>query len=170
MEQRKFYRAYGDFNDKLTEGAKLKLERRVEYDHFMKDVPEMALLIELPVSELMERRRASAKLEKEIYADMKGSVKKWEEQAAQTLLLDKALEYVRTPKVKHTSNEWKQQIDGSWEISNLVYKMHYEIWEDPAESRKGTWLVSWELEMNCPSRPSTEQMYYAGESTVAEQK
>lgn len=169
MEQRSFYRSYG-FADKLVEGAKLKLEHTVEYDHFYRDVPEMAELTVLSEAELLKRRKASVKLEKGIYAKAQDSIKEWETQAAQTLLLDKALEYVRTPTVKHTFNEWKQQKDGSWEISNLVYKMSYKIWEDPAGSKKGTWLVSWELEMNCPTRPSTESMYYAGESTVAEQK
>lgn len=170
MEQRSFYHAYGEYIDELTEGAKLKLEHTVEYDYFFRDVPEMAPLIVLPISELLEKRRASVKLEKEIYANIQGSVKEWEKQAAQTLLLDKALEYVRTPTVEHTSNEWKQQKDGSWEISNLVYKMSYKIWEDTKGDKTGTWLVSWELEMNCPTRPSAESMYYAGESTVAEQK
>ena len=48
--------------------------------------------------------------------------------------------------------------------------MSYKIWEDTEGDKKGTWLVSWELEMNRPTRPSAETMYYAGESTVAEQK
>ncbi len=168
MEQRKFYRAYG-FKDKLDEGGMLRLEHTVEFDHYLRDIPEMAELVTLTISELLEKRGASVKLEKDIYAKMQGSVKEWEEQAAQTLLLDKALEYVRTPKVEHTSNEWKQQKDGSWEISNLVYKMHYKIWEDTAGPKRGTWLVSWELEMNRPARPASERMYYAGNSTVAEQ-
>lgn len=168
MEQRKFYRAYG-FKDKLDEGAMLRLERTVEFDHYLRDIPEMAELITLPIAELLEKRRASVKLEKDIYTKMQGSIKEWEEQAAQTLLLDKALEYVRAPKVEHTSNEWKQQGDGSWEISNLVYKMHYKMWEDVAGPKKGTWLVSWELKMNRPTRPASERMYYAGDSTVAEQ-
>ena len=47
------------------------------------------------------------------------------EQAAQTMLLDRAIEYVKTPEVKHTSNEWKRQKDGVWEISNRVYIMRY---------------------------------------------
>lgn len=168
MEKRSFYRVYG-FKDKLTEGAKLQLEHTVEYDCFYRDVPEMAPLIILPEAELVEKRKASVKLEKEIYAKMQNTIKEWEKQAAQTLLLDKALEYARTPKVKHTSNEWKQRKDGSWEISNLVYKMTYKIWEDVAGDKKGTWLISWKLEMNRPPRPSTEKMFHPGDPAVAEQ-
>lgn len=169
MEKRSFYRVYG-FKDKLTEGAKLRLEHTVEYDYFYRDVPEIAPLIVLPEAELVEKRKASVKLEKGIYAEAQDSIKEWEKQAAQTLLLDKALEYVRTPTVKHTSNEWKQREDGSWVISNLVYKMSYELKEDTEGDKKGTWLVSWKLEMNRPPRPSTEKMFYPGDPTVAEQK
>ena len=135
MEQRSFYRSYG-FADKLVEGAMLKLEHTVEYDHFYRDVPEMAELTVLSEAELLKRRKASMKLEKGIYAKAQDSIKEWETQAAQTLLLDKALEYVRTPTVEHTSNEWKQQADGGWEISNLVYKMSYRIWEDTEGDKK----------------------------------
>ena len=124
----------------MNEGAKLKLEHTVEYDYFFRDVPEMAPLIVLPISELMEKREASVKLEKEIYANLQSGVKEWEKQAAQTLLLDRALEYVQTPTVKHTSNEWEQQKDGSWEISNLVYKMSYKIWEDTEGDKRGRGL------------------------------
>ena len=170
MEQRSFYHAYGEYIDELTEGAKLKLEHTVEYDHFYRDVPEMAPLVVLSEAELLKRRKASVKLEKGIYAKAQDSIKEWETQAAQTLLLDKALEYVRTPTVEHTSNEWKQQADGGWEISNLVYKMSYRIWEDTEGDKKGSWLVSWKLEMNRPPRPSTEKMFYPGDPTVAEQK
>lgn len=169
MEKRSFYRVYG-FKDKLTEGTKLHLEHTVEYDHFYRDVPEMAELTILPEAELVKKRKASVKLEKDIYAKMQNTIKEWEKQAAQTLLLDKALEYVRTPEVKHTSNEWKRREDGSWVISNLVYKMSYELKEDTEGDKKGTWLVSWKLEMNRPPRPSTEKMFYPGDSTVAEQR
>ena len=38
-------------------------------------------------------------------------------------LLERALEYLHTPEVEHTSNEWKQDKNGIWEISNrcLLY-------------------------------------------------
>ena len=41
--------------------------------------------------------------------------------------MTKAIEYLKTPVVEHTGNEWKQRKDGSWEISNLVYKMTFSI-------------------------------------------
>lgn len=52
---------------------------------------------------------------------------------------------------------------------NLVYKMCYQIWEDAAEDKKGSWLVSWALGINVPTRPKTERFYFAGDKIIAEQ-
>lgn len=125
-----FYEAYGQYVDELEPGYKLKLEHHIEYNTYRIGLPEIAEKVKLSPAELKQERKESAKLEQDIYDRMLGIVKEWERQAAQTLLLDKALEYANTPAVPHTSNEWKQRKDGSWEISNLVYKMCYQIWED----------------------------------------
>lgn len=169
MENETFYSAYGQYTDKLETGFKLKIEHHVEYESYRIGRPEIAAQVKFSPAELEQKRKASAKLEQEIYDKMLGTVKEWEAQAAQTLLLDKALEYANTPDVPHTSNEWKQREDGSWEISNLVYKMCYQIWEDAAGDKKGTWLVSWALGVNVPARPKTEKFYFAGDKIIAEQ-
>lgn len=169
MGNETFYSAYGQYTDKLETGFKLKIEHHVEYESYRIGRPEIAAQVKFSPTELEQKRKASAKLEQEIYDKMLGTVKEWEAQAAQTLLLDKALEYANTPDVPHTSNEWKQREDGSWEISNLVYKMCYQIWEDAAGDKKGTWLVSWALGVNVPARPKTEKFYFAGDKIIAEQ-
>lgn len=169
MEKETFYSAYGQYTDKLETGFKLKIEHHVEYESYRIGRPEIAAQVKFSPAELEQKRKASAKLEQEIYDKMLGTVKEWEAQAAQTLLLDKALEYANTPDVPHTSNEWKHREDGSWEISNLVYKMCYQIWEDAAGDKKGTWLVSWALGVNVPARPKTEKFYFAGDKIIAEQ-
>lgn len=170
MENETFYEAYGQYIDRLTPGFKLKIEHHIEYDIYRIDRPEIAEKVKLSRAELSKARQESVKLEQDIYDKMLGTVKEWEAQAAQTLLLDKALEYVNTPAVAHTFNEWQQRKDGSWVISNLVYTMEYKIWEDEAGDKKGTWLVSWELGINCPTRPDTGKYYFAGERVIAEQK
>ena len=169
MGKESFYSAYGEYVDKLEPGYKLKIEHHVEYESYRIGRPEIAAQVKFTPTELKRKRRESVKLEQAIYDKMLESVKEWEVQAAQTLLLDKALEYADTPNVPHTSNEWKQRGDGSWEISNLVYKMCYQIREDPAGDKKGSWLVSWSLEINAPSRPKTEKFYFAGDKTITEQ-
>lgn len=170
MGKDSFYSAYGDWTDKLVEGGSLKLEHTVEYEQFRVDIPEIAEAVTKTVPELKQQRKDSAKLEQDIFRRIQAVVKEWEAQAGQTLLLDKALEYINTPQVAHTDNQWKRREDGSWVISNLVYKMSYKIWEDPGGEKKGTWLVSWTLEINCPKRPATEKYAFCGESTVAEQR
>ena len=52
-------------------------------------------------------RSESAAAEQAIFDDLKERAAAWEEQAGRTLLLDKTLEYVRTPHVQHTANEWQ---------------------------------------------------------------
>lgn len=170
MAKESFYSAYGDWTDKLEAGASLKLAHNVEYEEFRIDIPEIMEIVTLSTPELKQRRKDSAKLEQDIFSRIKDVVKEWEAQAGQTLLLDKALEYASTPQVAHTSNQWTQLKDGSWEISNLVYKMCYKIWEDVAGDKKGTWLVTWALGVNRPKRPPTERFNLNGEPVIAEQK
>lgn len=82
---------------------------------------------------------------------MRKSTVGWEERASQTLLLDRALEYVLTREVSHTSNKWTHTKDGPWEISNRVYKMWYEVTKDYITP--GAWRVTWNLEYNVPLQP-----------------
>ena len=174
MAKDSFYSAFGDWTDKLVAGTSLKLEHTVKYEEFRIDIPEIGEIVTLSIPELEQRRKDSAKLEQDIFSRIQGNVKEWEAQAAQTLLLDKAMEYVNTPQVAHTSNQWTQLKDGSWEISNLVYKMCYKMcykmWEDEAGDKKGPWLVTWALGVNRPKRPLTERFNFNGEFIIAEQK
>lgn len=69
-------------------------------------------------------------------------------------MLQKAIEYLKTPEVQHTANQWKQRKDGTWEISNLVYRMTYTI-----EKVSDEWKLTWELEYTSPGyKPPT---YYS---------
>ena len=83
--------------------------------------------------------------EKKVFEEMKKAVTAWDEHGAQTLLLQKAIEYLKTPEVTHTRNEWQRHKDGSWEISNLVYKMTFNIVKSGDE-----WKLTWELSYTAP--------------------
>ena len=83
--------------------------------------------------------------EKKVFEEMKKAVTAWDEHGAQTLLLQKAIEYLKTPEVTHTHNEWQRHKDGSWEISNLVYKMTFNIVKSGNE-----WKLTWELSYMAP--------------------
>lgn len=60
------------------------------------------------------------------------AAKQWEQQAAATQMINRALEYLRTPEVKHTANMWQPHPNNNdlEEISNRVYKMSCRIRED----------------------------------------
>lgn len=112
--------------DKFNPGEHIELERSVEFDRWNVDRSDLAELVKLPLQELQAKRKDGATAEKTIFGKVQVAAEEWVEQAAQTMLLDRAIEYVKTPEVKHTSNEWKRQKDGVWEISNRVYIMRYK--------------------------------------------
>lgn len=60
----------------------------------------------------------------------------WEQQAGNTRFLEKAIEYVQTPPVKHTSNKW-EKTDYEWQLrSNAVYQMRYHVYENTRYDRQ----------------------------------
>lgn len=155
-----FYQTFHP-NDKLIPGAHIELSRNIEFDQWRADLSDVAGLVKLSPEELASKREDSAGKEQDILKKLQGLLSEWEAQAAQTLELDMALEYLHTPLVAHTSNEWTQAEDGQWSISNLTYAMSFKIWED--EKKPGTFLVSWGIGVNRPERPPSEKYYYAGD-------
>ena len=137
------------WGDTLTTGETLKMVHTLWFSEYNAS-PFMALLTDKPTSELQEMLKSSEAAEKSIFDRLKAAVSEWEAQAAQTLLLEKVLEYVRTPEVSHTSNEWKQIQGGAWEISNLVYQMRYQF--VPVPQSKAV-RVTWGLVYNTPQQP-----------------
>ena len=45
MSENSFYTAYGNWADKLVEGASLKLDHHIEYEKFRKDIPELMAIV-----------------------------------------------------------------------------------------------------------------------------
>ena len=77
---------------------------------------------------------------------------------AETLLLDKAIEYTRTTVVQHTANEWQTTEHNRHIRSNRVYQMNYYIYENTRydkEAQKSipySWTLTWSVRTNSPSR------------------
>ena len=86
-------------HDKLEAAETMRIERRIYFE--AKD-REIAPYASLPIAQLLSMRSESAAAEQAIFDDLKERAAAWEEQAGRTLLLDKTLEYVRTP---HVSDE-----------------------------------------------------------------
>lgn len=147
-EEKSFYTVY-DYADNLTPGDKLRIEHTISSRD---DGTELKKWTHLSADELLALRKASAASEQAIYQKLRGAVGEWEEQAAHTMLLDDAIEFVKTEPVKHTANEWTAG-DHGFECSNMVYKMSYQIREDiPYRSETPiAWDVSWDLSYNFPN-------------------
>ena len=142
-------------HDKLEAAETMRIERRIYFE--AKD-GDIATYASLPIAQLLSMRSESAAAEQAIFDDLKERAAAWEEQAGRTLLLDKTLEYVRTPHVQHTANEWQTTEHNRHIRSNRVYQMNYYIYENTRydkEAQKSipySWTLTWSVRTNSPSR------------------
>lgn len=159
MEENKDYEAYRF--DYLTEGSQMKLDHSV----YCRDV-DISSLITMGAESLESMRQGSIDGEQKAFEIVQAAAKQWEKQAAATQMINRALEYLRTPEVAHTANEWRET--GNWrdaaEISNRVYKMTCSIWEDTKYDRETkqsipvAWYVTWSVRVNSPKQGCGEQI------------
>ena len=67
------------------------------------------------------------------------------------------------PEVEHTANQWESDGNDRYKISNRVYEMTYDIWEDTKYDHNAqksvpvAWYVSWNVNTRNPSN-----LYYSG--------
>ena len=142
MAKKSFYEI-GSSEGYLREGFYLEVRRQINYRG---DRADFKPFLNVPVKDLEKQLKESQAEEKKVFEEMKKAVTAWDEHGAQTLLLQKAIEYLKTPEVTHTRNEWQRHKDGSWEISNLVYKMTFNIVKSGDE-----WKLTWELSYTAPA-------------------
>ena len=141
MGRKSFYEI-GSVDGYLREGFYLEIRRQINYRG---DRADFKPFLNVPIKDLKKQLKASQAEEKRVFEEMKKAITAWDQHGAQTLLLQKVIEYLRTPEVTHTGNEWKRHKDGSWEISNLVYKMTFQIVQCGNE-----WKLIWELSYTAP--------------------
>lgn len=168
-DERTYYRVY-HYTDKHEAGVLFDVNRKVEFDSYCVEKSDLAELVKLSAKELQSKRKDSIGEEKAAFKAIQAAGDQWTTCAARTMLLDRAIEYVQTPEVQHTANEWKPIKDGQMEISNLVYVMRYKISQQTEGSHKGQWLVTWGIAINRPPRPKTERYYYTGDVMVVDEK
>ena len=169
QDERTYYRVY-HYTDKHEAGVLFDVNLKIEFDSYCVDKSDLAELSKLSLKELQSKRTISVGEEKAAFQAVQAAGDQWTVCAAQTMLLDRAIEYVQTPEVPHTANEWKPIKDGQMEISNLVYVMRYKISQQKDGNHKGQWLVTWGIALNRPPRPKTEKYYYAGDVMVVDVK
>ena len=83
------------YQDDITPGQKMTILHNISFNDWRAG-PHIAPLVTLTREEVTQRKEASITLEKELYAQLKKLAAAWDEQAAQTMLLERALEYLQT--------------------------------------------------------------------------
>jgi len=151
-ENHDFYNVY-TYSDNLSHGDEMTIKHSIS---IRDEAIDLSDLIVMPIGKLEALRTASAEKETNIFQNLREAVKEWEEQAANTRLLDKAIEYEKTPPSRHSLNQWELNEYGSHSISNMVYKMTYSVREDTKYdlnkriSVPAAWYLSWSLCINDP--------------------
>lgn len=140
----------------LDPGRELEISSHIYFSSSQSDLSE---LVKLSPDALKEQEQASVDQEKAIYAEILKVSEKWVQQAMKTCELRKAQQYLTIPPTPHTANVW---IDGEYdwhEISNMVYKMSWRVYENTRydkakkESVPVSWEISWYLTFNTPREP-----------------
>jgi len=148
--------AYSSFDSgSLRPAEELTIKRHIYFESKKADI---STLTALPLEQLQTMQEESIKAEQAIFENLQESTKVWEAQAGQTLTLNKAIEYVRTPQIPHTSNEWQQSPHNSdlKEKSNSVYTMTYHVYERTRYDREleksvpTAWELSWSVRTQTP--------------------
>ena len=116
MEENKDYRVYR-YGDDLKPGYELKVEHSVSCENV--DISaliamgteslDISALIAMGTESLEAMRQGSIDGEQKAYEIVLAATKQWEQQAVATQTINRALEYLRTPEVAHTSNQWQSK-------------------------------------------------------------
>jgi len=167
-ENKGLYDVYS-YGNRVTPGDKINLEHSIRV---RTENTDMSQLTALPLEELQTMREKSAAAEQAVFENLKVSVITWEEQATATQLIDKAIEYIKTPAVKHTSNEWQKSENDFHELSNMVYKMTYHLREDTRRDPKTDKYipVAWDLRWSIYTNPPNNRAYSSKDRIAGQDK
>ena len=141
--------------DELKTADKMRIDRNI---YFNEDSADISTLTALPLEQLQALREESTAAEQTIFEALQGQAAAWEQQAGKTLLFEKAIEYARTPEVKHTANQWEATDYGHHIRSNRVYQMRYHVYENTRYDRTAeksvpySYSLSWSIYTNSPDR------------------
>ena len=169
MEMKKGYSVYE--HDRLEPADSMRIERKV---YFEEKTADISGLTTLPLEQLRALREEYAAAEQAAFAALQQQAAAWEEQAGKTLAIDKAIEYVRTPEVKHTANQW-EAADYGKHISNRVYQMRYRVSENTRYDREKeksipySWTLSWSIYTNSPPPIRTGENRRTGKKSLCGQ-
>ena len=138
----------------ITPGWEIEVSAHYYSD---KKSDRVAELIQLPREELTALEEASVAQEKAIFSKFSNIETEWKKQAAETVAIRKAREYLRALPVEHTSNQWNVNQFGWNVLSNMVYKMSYRVSEN--KKLDGTLIncaLSWDIHYNTLQHPTPD--------------
>lgn len=140
-------------HDFMLPGRELKIERTIHCGQY-----DISDLLKRPVDEVEKMFRESADGEEKAAEIVKAAASQWEKQAAVSQRLFRALDYLNTPSVEHTGNQWIENGHGSHKIQNMVYQMVCRIYQGtPKTGAVGKetsklWYVDWDVRLNSPRK------------------
>lgn len=155
MREEDFYGVF-DYADNLQPGVELKLEHSITTNY--KKAFDLTPFTNTDLETLQKYRETSVAAEQKIFDGMKAELSKWERQAAITMVLDRAIEYLKTPEAEHTGNTWEKDRYADEKISNKVYQMSVSVYEDCTYNRQTqeriptAWYVTWDLRLRSPKQ------------------
>lgn len=114
-------------------------------------------LVKYSLSELIQMAADSEKKERAVYTELCDVGSKWRDIAIETNRIRNAMEYIKTLPVTHTSNQVKKGEYDWYEISNMVYKFRWRVYEQTSykfgKDKIIAWELSWTLHYNTPTGP-----------------
>lgn len=140
----------------LTPGVELEISGHIYHGENKTGV---AALVALSMEELKQLEKDSMKKENEVFQTMCDLLPSWTAQAGATVSIREAMAYLKTIPAEHTSNRWITGEYGAHEISNMVYKMTWRVYERTQRDWKlqkqvvTGWELSWSLYFNTVQNP-----------------
>ena len=163
MREEKYYGVF-DYGDQLEPGVELKIEHTV-VEGYADNTLDLSPIIGLGSDDLTKARDKSVEAEQAIFEKIRASVREWERQAAVTKTYNRALEYLHTSQIDHTSNQWiREKRHDRDTISNKVYQMSVSVWENTKYDRATgqsvpvAWYVTWDVSLHTPKRGYGKQL------------
>jgi hypothetical protein len=151
-ENRGFYDVY-TYGDNLEPGGGFKIEHSIS----VRDNTErLKSLIAIGQGDLEKMKEKNVAAEQAVFDRLRGEANEWDEIAANTNLMNRALEYLKVPRAEHTSNKWSEDSYGYKSRSNAVYKMSYNVYEDTSYDRRtqthitNAWYLTWRVDVGGP--------------------
>ena len=128
----------------LKPGEELEISGHIYHSENKNGVAE---LVTLSMAELKQLEKDSMEKEDATFQAMCALLPDWTTQASVTVSIRKAMEYLKTHPVEHTSNEWKLIDTFRHERSNMVYKMVWWVHERTEYNRglQKSEPVAWDL-------------------------